>query len=165
MRRKGASSSGGRGRGRFPILTFVPDNAIGQRLQRIQVALLKSMGPGRKNLKDPKQPVALNERQNHNRPDSQSSTGLGVNPKIRLGVVALLQAAGLYARAREPVTGIEAYSDIGSVRAGGGVADNLFSPHQGNRGPGGAGGQTGFRQFVLQAEFFSGVAGQVRQLA
>ncbi len=56
-----------------------PDNSIRQGLQSIQVTLAKSVGSSRKNLKDPEQFVTLDEGQNHNRPDSQSSTGLRVN--------------------------------------------------------------------------------------
>jgi hypothetical protein len=70
-------------------------------------------------------------------------TGVRVNTRVCLRVITLLKLASADTGTREPIVRIEAYPDIGSLRASGGVADDLLSPDQSDRRSGGARGETG----------------------
>jgi hypothetical protein len=60
---------------------------------------------------------------------------------------------------RKSVARIKAHPDIGSVRAGGGVANDLFTPDQGNRCSGGTSGDAGVLQHLFEAKFCAHIVG------
>ena len=78
---------------------------------------------------------------------------------VRVRVATLLKFAGLYTATRESRARIKACPEIGSVRAGGGTADNLCSSDQGDRCSSGTRGKLGFFQYLTKTGFFYGLFG------
>ena len=114
------------------------NDAVGQSLQGLFIALAESVGPGRENLENPHELSPIPEGNNEDGSNPEQAAGGGVDAGIGFGIVAALQRTNAQALGGESGI-VETNTQVGRGAAGGGAADHFAVAGKSDGGAGGAG--------------------------